>query len=296
MLCCRLQGRVLPVFGVMTAQKNRLRCPNLHQRRDAPICPAMGGGGKAMHHLRQGHQLGLIAPQMQPPVQVGFIQVIVIGLVKTAKPAQNIAAHRHICAFGFQRMARRQRRAPGLLAMQGRGVGGAGAVYAAAGPLKGNTVAPAHIAAGAGQITLCKGRHQMRQPPWLGLGIVVDKGHHLARGHSQPQIARGRDIGLVAGHQFYHRRVRQAGHGGTACGICHNDNFVSGGQPLPRQGLHAQNQRVGPLPADDNNAGGGQAHSMPISAIMACRRGTSSGLFNSQNWRPRACTCTHKTA
>ena len=253
-----------------------------------------------MRHLGHRHDGGRgVGPaRRHPHVQVAFVQMIGKGGVEPAQLDQRIAAKGAVGsqradgtpAFGCQKA---DRITPGL---NRHGQAVAGHPF---GPhLPAQPVAPARGPGRSRQAGIGERRGQAGQPRRLGHRVVVDEGHDLARRRHDPGVAGGRDVGRVETHPL-DRQVRA--HADRP-GVGDQHDFEPG-MVLKCERGQAQRQRRGTVARDDDDADAADdaaddtdcrrarvrlRQSSPMRRIIASIRGTSSGLFNSQNSRPRA--------
>ena len=224
---------------------------------------------------------------VQPPGQIGFIQEKRETRIEPAERLQRLPPDRHIGAFQLDRLPHWQRPIQRMCHALG--------IDAPLAPLHGYSVAAKHGPGRGHDLRIGERRGQMVQPGRLRHRVIVDEGQDLARRQTRRLVARGGDIrlGLMPGlDPLRKRQVRDRHQPGL---IGHHDQFERAMEQLADPDRRAA-QQLGPPVADDDDADGwALAQGSPISASIASIRGTSSGLFNSQNLRPRASTSTQST-
>ena len=278
----------------MFALKHRPACANLIKVLRNAISPTDRVSGKTVVNLSQRHNRSEATALGQPQVQIRLIEVIMKGCIKSAQLTQHRPAHRHVGPFGFDRATLGRCQHGGLFWINLKGCGCPKLIQSARLPLKRNAIAPPNKAASGGDLGAGKWRDQKVQPLWLWHGVIVDKRHHITSCMADPDITRGRDVGIVKGNAFQSIGKGQSLNSGDPLPVCHNDDLKGGILDLRKPRQRPSEQR-GSAPADDNDAHGDCCHSKPIFAIIDSIFGTSSGLFSSQNSRPFASTSTHRT-
>ena len=222
-------------------------------------------------------------------VHIRFVQMVGEGRVKAADVAQGLGAKGAIGAERADRSAAFGGKQDGVLGPHLDADGQAGGSHARGTALPAKPVAVAGPAGRGNDLRVRERFGQARQPGRFGNGIVVDEGDDLARRLGDAEIARLGNIGAFETDRL-DRHVCRLRKAGTICDQNHLHLWVV----LPHQRREAKLQVLGPPARDDDHAGGRRAHASPISASMDSMRGMSSGLFNSQNWRPRASTSTQR--
>ena len=152
------------------------------------------------------------------------------------------------------------------------------AVGAGRPPLERDTVAADNKSTRRGDPRIGEWRGKPGKPARFGHGIVVDECDDFPRRRGQPQVAGDRDVGNVDGDDLGALRADR-GRGR----IGHHDQFEVRVVELANRG-QTKGKLLRAVARNDYEADGQRArHAIPISAIIASSRGTSSGLLSSQN-------------